>query len=297
MRLGLQLPSFSFPGGTQALRSHLVNIAQAAEAGGFESLWVMDHLFQLPTDTGWGGPEEPMLESYSTLGFLAGVTSRIRLGALVGCALFRSPGLLVKTATTVDVLSGGRLTFGIGAGWYKQEAMGLGIPWPERRERFARLEETLRIAHQLWADDRSPFPGRFTELAEPIIRPQPVAVPHPPIMIGGNGERRTLRLVAQYGDACNFLVLEPEEIRAKLEVLRAHCDEIGRDVREIEITALDEVDLRPGRMSPADVVARARAQADAGVQHLIVNMPEAWDVRQLQLIGREVVPELEAIAA
>jgi len=297
MRLGLQLPSFSFPGGTPALREHLIDIAQTAEVSGFESLWVMDHLFQLPSDTGWGGPEEPMLESYSTLGFLAGVTSRIRLGALVGCVVFRSPGLLVKTATTVDVLSGGRLTFGIGAGWYQHEAVGLGLPWPERRERFARLEETLRIAHQLWADDRSPFPGRFNELAEPIIRPQPLARPHPPIMIGGNGENRTLRLVARYADACNFLVLEPDEIRAKIAVLRAHCDELGRDVREIEITALDEVDLRPGRMSPADVVARARAQADAGVQHLIVNMPEAWDTRHLELIGREVVPAIEAIAA
>jgi F420-dependent oxidoreductase-like protein len=297
MRLGLQLPSFSFPGGTPALRGHLVEIAQAAEESGFESLWVMDHLFQLPVDTGWGGPEEPMLESYSTLGFLAGVTSRIRLGALVGCAVFRSPGLLVKTATTVDVLSGGRLTFGIGAGWYQHEAVGLGIPWPERRERFARLEETLQIAHQLWADDRSPFQGHFNELAEPIIRPQPLAQPHPPIMIGGNGENRTLRLVARYADACNFLVLEPDEIRAKLEVLRAHCDELGRDVREIEITALDEVDLRPGRMSPAAVVARARAQSDAGVHHLIVNMPEAWDTRHLELIGREVVPAIEAIAA
>jgi F420-dependent oxidoreductase-like protein len=297
MRLGLQLPSFSFPGGTPALRGHLVEIAHAAEEGGFESLWVMDHLFQLPEDTGWGGPDEPMLESYSTLGFLAGVTSRIRLGALVGCAVFRSPGLLVKTATTVDVLSGGRLTFGIGSGWYQREALGLGIPWPERRERIARLEETLRIAHQLWADDRSTFSGQFSDLSEPIIRPQPLSRPHPPIMVGGNGERRTLRLVAQYADACNFLVLEPHEIRAKLEVLQAHCDDLGRDVGEIEITALDEVDLRPGRMAAADVVARARAQADAGVQHLIVNMPEAWDVRHLDLIGREVVPELGAVAA
>ncbi len=297
MRLGLQLPSFSFPGGTPALRSHLVEIAQAAEEADFESLWVMDHLFQLPEDTGWGGPEEPMLESYSTLGFLAGVTSRIRLGALVGCAVFRPPALLVKTATTVDVLSGGRLTFGIGAGWYQREAIGLGLPWPERRERFARLEETLRIAHQLWADDRSPFSGRYHEMAEPIIRPQPLARPHPPIMIGGNGERRTLRLVARYADACNFLVLEPDEIRAKLEILRAHCDDIGRDFDEIEITALDEVDLRPGRMAPSDVVARARSQADAGVQHLIVNMPDVSDVRHLELIGRDVVPAVEEIAA
>jgi F420-dependent oxidoreductase-like protein len=297
VRLGLQLPSFSFPGGTPELRSHLVEIAQAAEAAGFESLWVMDHLFQLPEDTGWGGPEEPMLEAYATLGFLAAATSRIGLGALVSCALFRQPGLLVKTATTVDVLSGGRLTFGIGAGWYQREARGLGIPWAEKRERFARLEETLRIAHHLWADDRSTIEGRFASLEEPIVRPQPLSRPRPPIMIGGNGERRTLRLVARYADACNFLVLEPHEIRAKLAVLRSHCAEIGRDVRDIEITALDEVDLRPGRMSAADVVARARAQADAGVQHLIVNMPDVWELKYLELIGREVVPAVQELAA
>ena len=297
MRLGLQLPSFTYPGGTPELRPRLTEIAQAAEGAGFESLWVMDHLFQLPEDTGWGGPEEPMLEAYATLGFLAGVTSRLRLGALVGGVMLRSPALLVKTATTVDVLSGGRLTFGIGAGWYEREARGLGIPFPDRRERFAPLEETVRIARQLWAYDRTPFDGRFASLPEPIISPQPLSRPHPPIMIGGNGERRTLRLVARYADACNFLVLEPDEVRAKLAVLRAHCEDLGRDVREIEITALDEVDMRPGRMTPADVVACARAQADAGVQHLIVNMPDAWDVRHLELIGREVVPALESIAA
>jgi len=297
MRLGLQLPSFTYPGGTPALRGRLTEIAQSAEAAGFESLWVMDHLFQLPADTGWGGPDEPMLEAYATLGFLAGVTARVRLGALVGCALFRQPGVLVKTATTVDVLSGGRLTFGLGAGWYEREALGLGVSFPDRRERFARLEETLRITRQLWSDDRAPFEGRFSTMAEPIIRPQPLSRPHPPIMIGGNGERRTLRLVARYGDACNFLVLEPEEVRAKLEVLRRHCQDLGRDVREIEITALDEVDLRPGRMTAADMLARARAQADAGVQHLIVNMPDIWDLRHLELIGREVVPALLELAA
>jgi F420-dependent oxidoreductase-like protein len=297
MRLGLQLPSFTYPGGTPELRGRLTEIAQAAEASGFDSLWVMDHLFQLPADTGWGGPEEPMLEAYSALGFLAGVTSRVRLGALVGCALFREPGLLVKTASTVDVLSGGRLTFGLGAGWYEREARGLGIAWPERAERFARLEETLRIARQLWSDDRSTFEGRFSTLAEPIISPQPLSRPHPPIMVGGNGERRTLRLVARYADACNFLVLEPDEIRSKLEVLRRHCDDLRRDASEIEITALDEVDLRPGRMTASDVVARGRAQAAAGVQHLIVNMPEVWDVRHLELIGREVVPALQELAA
>jgi F420-dependent oxidoreductase-like protein len=294
MRLGLQLPSFSYPGGTPEIRAHLTEIAASAEVAGFDSLWVMDHLFQLPADTGWGGPEEPMLEAYATLGFLAGVTSRIGLGALVGCAAFRSPGLLMKTATTVDVLSGGRLTFGIGAGWYKREARGLGIPWPDRRERFERLEEVLRLALHLWSGDRSPFDGPFTSLPEPILRPLPIQRPHPPIMVGGNGERRTLRLVARYADACNFLVLEPDEIRAKLFVLRAHCTEIGRDMTEIEITALDELDLRPGRMSTSDVLARARAHAEAGVQHLIVNMPDAWDVRHLELLGREVIPALRS---
>ena len=294
MRLGLQLPSFTYPGGTPEIRGRLTEIAQGAESAGLDSLWVMDHLFQLPADTGWGGPEEPMLEAYATLGFLAGVTSRVRLGALVGCALFREPGLLIKAATTVDVLSGGRLTFGIGAGWYEREAHGLGLPFPDRRERFARLEETLQIAHQLWADDRSEFDGSFSRLAEPIVRPQPLSRPRPPIMIGGNGEQRTLRLVARYADACNFLVLEPDEVRHKLEVLRRHCDAIGRDVAEIEITNLVEVDLRDGRMSDADVIALIGAQADAGVQHLIVNMPEVWDLRHLERIGREVVPALAA---
>lgn len=297
MRLGLQLPSFSFPGGTSELRSHLTEVAQAAEAAGLESLWVMDHLFQLPADTGWGGPDEPMLEAYSTLGYLAGVTSGIRLGALVGCATHRAPGLLLKAATTVDVLSGGRLTFGIGAGWYEREARGLGIPWPDRRERFARLEEILRLARQAWTDDRAPFHGPFTDAAEPIFRPQPLARPRPPIMVGGNGLRRTLRLVARYADACNFLVLEPHEVRVAVAALREHCIAVGRDPRGIEITALDEIDLRPGRMSPTDVVARAEAQADAGVQHLIVNMPDAWDVRHLELLGREVVPQIVPLAA
>ncbi len=294
MRLGLQLPSFSYPGGTPELRGRLTEIAHAAESAHLDSLWVMDHLLQLPADTGWGGPDEPMLEAYSTLGFLAGVTDRIRLGALVGCALFREPALLVKAATTVDVLSGGRLTFGIGAGWYEREARGLGIPFPDRRERFARLEETVEIARRLWSDDRSPYEGTFTTLSEPVIRPQPLSRPRPPIMIGGNGERRTLRLVARYADACNFLVLEPDEVRHKLDVLRRHCDAIGRDVAEIEITNLVEVDLRDGRMSDADVVALVRAQADSGVQHLIVNMPDVWDLRHLERIGRNVVPALAA---
>lgn len=299
MRIGLQLPSFSYPGGTPELGPRLAGIARAAEAAGLDSLWVMDHLFQLPEDTGWGGPDESMLEAYSTIGFLAGVTERIRLGALIGSVMHREPGVLIKAVTTLDVLSGGRVYFTIGAGWYEREARGLGISWPERRERFERVEEILRLARQAWDDDPSPFAGRHYQLAEPLIRPLPIARPHPPIMVGGNGERRTLRLVAQYADACNFLVLEPEEVRAKLAVLRRHCEVLGRDYASIERTALEEIDLRPGRMSSADVLGRARAQADAGIQHWIVNMPDAWDLRYLEQLGRDVIPavaELQAAA-
>ena len=294
MQVGLQLPLFTWPGGPAAIRPRLAEIARTAEEAGFASLWVMDHFFQLPS---LGEADEPMLEAFTTLGYLAAVTERIRLGPLVAGVVYRHPGILIKTATTLDVIAGGRTYLGIGAAWYDREARGLGVPYPPRSERFEQLEETLRIAQRMWRGEAEPFAGHHYRLAEPINQPLPLARPHPPIMIGGNGERRTLRLVARYGDACNFLVLEPHEIRAKLDVLRAHCEDVGRDPGEIEITALDEIDLRPGRMSVADVVARARAQAVAGVQHLIVNMPDAWDVRHLELLGREVVPQIERIAA
>ncbi|MGZ6259925.1 MAG: LLM class F420-dependent oxidoreductase [Candidatus Limnocylindrales bacterium] len=292
MLVGLQLPSFSYPGGSAAIRPRLTEIAQAAEANGLASLWVMDHLYQLPPDSGWGGPEEPMLEAYATLGFLAAATARIRLGALVGCAVYRAPGLLVKTATTVDVLSGGRTYFGIGAGWYAAEARGLGLPFPSRHERFERLEETLQVAHHLWADDRRPYTGRHHELDGPILSPQPLSRPHPPILIGGGGERRTLRLVAEYGDACNILVPDPGESRHKLEVLRRHCEAVGRSYETIEKTALIELDLRPGRMQPADAVRALLAQRDEGIEHVIVNLPDAHEPARLETLGREVLPEV-----
>ena len=180
MRVGLQLPSFSFPGGTPAIRPTLTSIAQAAEANGFASLWVMDHFFQLPVDSGWGGPDEPMLEAYTTLGFLAQATERIALGPMVANAVARPPGLLVKAATSLDVLSGGRTYLGIGAAWYEREANGLGLPWPARAERFERLEETLRIALAMWAGDPAPIEGRHYQLAEPIARPGPAGAAAPP---------------------------------------------------------------------------------------------------------------------
>jgi F420-dependent oxidoreductase-like protein len=297
MRVGLQLPSFSWPGGTGAIANRLVEIGQAAEASGFASLWVMDHFFQLPEDTGWGGPEEPMLEAYTTLGYLARATTSISLGPLVVGAIYRLPGILIKTATTLDVLAGGRTYFGIGAGWYEREARGLGAPFPSRSERFERLEETLQIARAAWSGNRSPFAGRHYQLDEPLIQPQPISRPWPRIMIGGNGPRKTMRLVARYGDASNFGVPYPGESRRLVDAIRRFCDEIGRDPAEIETTSLVEIDLRPGRMSSADVVDRLRAQADEGVDQVIVNMPDAHEIRYVEQLGREVLPEVEGVAA
>jgi len=295
MRLGLQLPSFSYPGGPAAIRPTLQAVGEAAEAAGLDSLWVMDHWFQLPEDTGWGGPEEPMLEAYTTLGFLASVTNRITLGPLVVGAIYRHPGLLIKTATTLDVLAGGRTYFGIGAGWYEREARGLGVPYPPRRERFELLEETLQIARATWAGDRSPIRTPHFQLDEPIIQPQPLSRPWPRIMVAGTGPRRTMGLVARYADASNFGVPDPGESRRLVDTIRRVCDEIGRDVAEIEMTSLLEIDLRPGRMSAADVVTRIREQADEGVDHVIVNMPEVHRLEHVEILGREVLPELAAV--
>jgi F420-dependent oxidoreductase-like protein len=288
-RVGLQLPSYSWSGGTPAIARHLRDIAGAAEEAGFASLWVMDHLFQLPEDTGLGGPEEPMLEAYTTLGFVAAATSTIQLGALVTSAVSRPAGVLIKAATTLDVLSGGRSWFGIGAGWYAREAHGLGISWPTRGERFERLEEIVLIARQIWSGSREPFLGRHMQLPEPIVSPLPLASPRPPIMIGGSGDR-TLRLVARHAEACNILVPDPGESRARMEFLRRACDDVGRDFAEIETTSLIEVDPRPGRMTAGDVVAAIRDQIDEGIAHVIVNMPNVDAHGHIQLFEREILP-------
>lgn len=298
MRVGLQLPSYTWPGGPAAIAPRLAEIAQAAEAAGFSSLWVMDHFFQLPEDTGWGGPDAPMLEGYTTLGYLARVTERIQLGPMVAGIHFRPPAVLLKAATTLDVLSGGRSWLAVGAGWYRREAAGLGIPFPERRERFERLEDLLQLAHHVWSGPEvRPFEGRHDRLSEPIHNPQPVARPRPRIMVGGNGERKTLRLVARYADACNILVPDPGESRAKLEVLRRHCHEVGRDYAEIEKTSLVETDLRPGHMSPAEVVRLLREQADEGIEHVIVNLRDVEEPARLEAYRREIIPAVTEIGA
>ncbi|MFF3875720.1 LLM class F420-dependent oxidoreductase [Streptomyces sp. NPDC001978] len=234
MRVGVHINRFNNSAGAPALGAELAAAAAAAEAAGVSWLSVMDHYFQMEFN---GGAEDPMLEAYTTLGYLAGRTSTVQLGALVTGVTYRHPGLLAKIATTLDVVSGGRATLGIGAAWYDREHHGLGVPYPPLAERFERLEETLRICRQMWdPENNGPFQGRYYQLAETLCVPPPVSTPHPEIMIGGGGEKKTLRLVAQYADACNLIPSSPEELRHKLDVLRGHCDTVGRDYDTIRKT-------------------------------------------------------------
>src|SRR5207249_6782506 len=215
MKIGLQIPSFTWPGGPSQIAPTLARIGRAAEEAGFASLWVMDHFFQIGMV---GPPEEPMLEGYSALSYLAGVTRHVKLGTMVTGVTYRYPGILVKTITTLDVLSGGRAYLGIGAAWNEADHVGLGVPFPPLAERFERLEETLQIVHQMWSGDEKPYNGKYYHLARLLNSPQTVQRPHPPILIGGSGERKTLRLVAQYGDACNlFTRLGKEALQHKLD--------------------------------------------------------------------------------
>jgi F420-dependent oxidoreductase-like protein len=282
------LPSFTWPGGAAEIAPALARVGRAADEAGFASLWVMDHFFQIEMI---GKPEEPMLEGYSTLTFLASVTERLRLGTLVTGVIYRHPGVLVKTATTLDVLSKGRSYFGIGAGWYEREALGLGLPFPSRGERFERLEEAVQIALHMWSGKTTAFNGTHYQLREPLSSPQPVARPHPPIMIGGAGEKKTLRLVAQYADACNLYAFDGvEAVRHKLDVLRRHCDELGRPYENIEKTAIGAFDLRPGATSARDAIALCRDLAQAGIEHLIVSLPGVHDRGPIETMRKEIIP-------
>lgn len=285
MKIGLQVPNFTWPGGPSKIHSTLGDIAQAADDSGFHSLWVMDHFFQIV----YVGPHEnEMLEGYTTLGYMAALTKRIQLGTLVTGVTYRHPGILVKTITTLDVLSGGRAWLGIGAAWNEQESKGLGSPFPPIAVRFEWLEEALQIAKQMWSDNNGPYHGKHHHLEETLCSPQPLSRPHPPIMVAGGGEKKTLRLVAQYADACN-LFGEPEAVSAKLEILKQHCDKLGRDYATIEKTTLSTVHLAPGKMSTKDLIENCRALSAIGVQHAIINMPNVHEIRPIEAIGREVI--------
>ncbi|MEU6532266.1 LLM class F420-dependent oxidoreductase [Streptomyces sp. NPDC046928] len=236
MRVGVHISRFDHPGGGPALGAELAAVGAAAEAGGVSWLSVMDHYFQMEFND---RAEDPMLEAYTTLGYLAAHTSTVRLGALVTGVTYRHPGLLAKIVTTLDVLSGGRATLGIGAAWYEREHLGLGVPFPPVAERFERLEETLRVCLQMWDPEADgPFEGRHHRLAETLNVPAPLSSPRPEIMIGGGGEKKTLRLVARYADACNLFATSPKEVAHKLDVLRRHCDTEGRDYDAIRRTVI-----------------------------------------------------------
>jgi F420-dependent oxidoreductase-like protein len=288
MRIGLQIPSFTWPDGVGGIGPRLAEIGRTADESGFASIWVMDHFFQI---RGVGEPGEPMLEGYSALSFLAGVTQRAKLGTLVTGVIYRHPGILVKTVTALDVLSGGRAYLGIGTGWNEREALGLGVPFPSTRERFERLEETLRISKQMWSEEVASYEGKHYRLEEPLNSPQALSRPHPPIMIGGMGERRTLRLVAQYADACNLFAHGGADlIRHKLGVLRGHCEDVGRDYEEIERTALGTVNLGGDGMTEDEVIGLCRKLSEAGIQHLILNMPNVHEIRPLETFGDRIIP-------
>ena len=291
MKLGLHCNKFTWPGGPAEMRTTLKGVAQRAEAAGFYSLSVMDHYFQIQAV---GPAEMEMNEAYTTLGFLAGVTERLRLGTVVTGVTYREPAFLVKQATTVDVLSGGRSWLGVGAAWFEREHAGLGFEFPPLAERFRRLEELLRIAKQMWSGEVGPFEGRYYKLAETLCSPMPLQRPHPPIMVGGAGEQKTLKLVARYADACNlFANLGTETLRHKLEVLRRHCEAEGRDYDAIEKSVNTRLILK--EVTPAQFVEQCRELRGLGITWVNCGIPDANEEGVLERIGREIVPAIAGL--
>jgi F420-dependent oxidoreductase-like protein len=291
MKIGLQIPRFSWPGSPDNLGEKLTTIARTADEVGFSSIWVMDHYFQIRGISGTTY-KDPMLEGYTALSFMASVTQHVRLGTMVTGANYRLPGFLVKVVSTLDVLSGGRAWLGIGAGWNEQEALGLGLPFPPMKERFERLEETLQIAQKMWSGDFSAYDGKHYHLAEPVNSPQPLSKPHPPILIGGSGEQKTLRLVAQYANACNLFPVSNEVLAHKLDVLKHHCDIAGRNYADIEKTILANIHVAPsGALAVMEFIDNCKAWARLGIQHVIISdVPTVQDIKPLEVIGRDVIP-------
>jgi F420-dependent oxidoreductase-like protein len=295
VKIGLQIDSFKWPGGPAEIGPTLGRIARTAEDAGFDSIWLMDHFFQI---RGVGPATDPMLEGWTTLGFLAGLTKRARLGLMVGGIHYRTAGLWAKTATTLDVLSGGRAWLGIGAAWNEDESRGLGFPMPPLGVRFEMLEEMLQITHALWTGERGTegaFSGRHYQANRLLNSPQALTRPHPPIMIGGGGEQKTLRLVAQYGDATNVFGDGPR-VAHKYAVLREHCERIGRNYEEIERSNLVDINVRTsgsgGGTAPTRIVDQFGELSDAGVQHVIMSLANVEDLGPLEVIGRDVISQV-----
>ena len=291
MKVGLQVPWFTWAGGAPELGSKLGEIARTAEDAGFDSIWVMDHYFQIPMV---GPAENDMLEAYTTLGYLAGQTKRVGLGTLVTGVTYRHPGVLVKQATTLDVLSGGRAWLGIGAAWFGREHDGLGVPFPPLKERFERLEEALQIAHQMWNDDNNgAYNGKHYQLKETLNVPQSLQKPHPRILIGGSGEKKTLRLVAKYADACNlFGVQGVDFVRQRLGVLRQHCEREGRNYDDIEKTVIFVMNPGPNGENTGALIEQFGRFAEAGVQTVLGAVGGVEHLAPLETIGRDVIPRV-----
>lgn len=286
MKLGLHVAKFTWSNGPRALGADLAAIAKAADEGGFDRISVMDHFFQIEMI---GPPELEMLESYTTLGYLAALTSRIKLLTLVTGVVYREPGLLAKQVTTLDVLSQGRAMLGIGAAWNAEEAEGLGLSFPPTAERFERLEEALRICLQMWSDDDGPFDGRHYHLERTLNSPQALSKPHPPILIGGSGEKKTLRLVAKYAQSCNLF--DGGDLARKLDVLRAHCNDVGRDYDEIEKTVGFRFDVGANGERVEETLDKIARYSELGFD-VVHGMPSAPDfLRQVEILAERVVPK------
>ncbi len=290
MKFGLRIDDFNWPGGEHEMGTRLADAGRRAEAAGFDAIWIWDHFVQLRK---W---EDPHPEAWMALANLAGVTGRIMLGTHVTGVTYRAPAILVKQATTLDVLSGGRAYLGIGAAWNEREHAAFGVPFPPLRERFELLEETLQIALRAWAGDTGPFDGRHIHLTEQIDSPRPVRRPHPPILIGGVGERKTLRLVARYAQATDMFISDPAELRHKLDVLRRHCDDVGRPYDEIErharidLTGPDGVDPPAGELAPgALLLERLAGIAAAGADAIVVSLPRITETEVIERFGEEVI--------
>jgi F420-dependent oxidoreductase-like protein len=290
VRIGLQIPDFSGAGGAEQLGRQLATVARAADDAGFHSIGVMDHFFQIGVI---GPPEQDMLEAYTTLGYLAACTSRARLLTVVTGVVYRHPGILAKIVTTLDVLSGGRAWLGIGAAWNHEEALGLGIPFPPLAERFERLEEALQICLQMWRGDEAPFTGRHYQLDRPMNMPPAVTRPHPPIMIGGSGERKTLRLVAQYAQACNLF--PGPQLAHKLDVLRGHCEAVGRSYEEIEKTVLVRFDVGERGERVPELIGQLAGYAELGFDMALGDVAGVWSLKPLEFMGSEVIPAVAAL--
>jgi F420-dependent oxidoreductase-like protein len=289
MKFGLQINSFTWPGGARNIGPTLAKVVRIADQVGFGSIWVMDHFWQI---RGLGPPEAPMLEGQTALGFMAANSEHARLGLLVGGIHYREPGLWIKATTTLDVLSGGRAWLGLGAAWNQQESRGLGFPFPPLGDRFEMLGETLQMADAMWSGGTGtgePFEGKHFTATRLLNSPQSISRPRIPIMIGGGGERKTLRLVAQYADACNIFG-RPELLRQKLPILRQHCEKVGRPYDEIEISTLTSVDL--DAESTGQVVERFGGLAEAGAQHIIFSVRGVSDTSKLERIAAEIFPQL-----